>query len=375
MQGVDLHERRCRPPNSQAAMPTQLPVRNLDLLRAVAVTCVIGDHVTQLFSNHVGPVLTVSELGRVGVLMFFVHTALVLMASLERQDQGTRWIQVFYARRAFRIYPLAIVAILGYLAFHVPSSVRSLAQPTTFQPISTLALLQNVALVHNLFGTPLPINVLWSLPLEVQMYVALPLCFLLARRRPAYVVALMVGGASAWWIGHTLQPVGVWRLTILNYVPCFLAGVLAYAVARHGKIRLALPAWCWPLILLGTLVLAGRAHPGDGNPPLNWLVCVVLGLAIPLVRDGAANWFARGTRIVCEYSYGIYLTHVAALWFAFVVCHDVPLAGRLGIFVAVAALLAFVSYHAIEQPGIAAGKHVAKWLVRDRAETVAPVPD
>ena len=40
--------------------------------------------------------------------MFFVHTALVLMWSLDRRPH----ILDFYIRRIFRIYPLAIFAVL-----------------------------------------------------------------------------------------------------------------------------------------------------------------------------------------------------------------------------------------------------------------------
>ena len=61
------------------------------------------------------------KLGRFGVLLFFVHTALVLMSSIERQ--GTHragWVRAFYVRRALRIYPLAVVTILLVAACAVP---------------------------------------------------------------------------------------------------------------------------------------------------------------------------------------------------------------------------------------------------------------
>jgi peptidoglycan/LPS O-acetylase OafA/YrhL len=350
-------------------MSTQLPVRNLDVLRAVAVACVVGDHVRALFSEHVGSVITVWELGRVGVLMFFVHTALVLMSSLERQKSGAHWAGAFYVRRAFRIYPLAIAAIFVYLAFRIPASVLSIAHPAPFKPISMAALLENLALVQNLFGTRLPIDVLWSLPLEVQMYVALPVCFLLARRGPWFVVGALVLGAAAWQTGSVIQLPGFWRMTVLNYTPCFLLGVLAYSLARNPTLHGRLPALCWPVVVFGTLPFAGRLHPTAYNPPINWLVCLPLGLAIPLVRDLRESVVTRIAKVVCDYSYAIYLTHIAALWLAFVVCRSLPLTLQLGIFAAGVSALAFVSRHVVELPGMAAGKRMAAWLA---ARPLAP---
>jgi peptidoglycan/LPS O-acetylase OafA/YrhL len=350
---------------------TRLPVHNLDVLRAVAVLSVVGDHVLQLTTKQAGP-LTVWELGRLGVLLFFVHTALVLMSSLERQGQTPGWVGAFYLRRAFRIYPLAIVCILGYLAFHIPPSVRSLTHPTTFVALSWSDIAQNLLLVQNLFDTPLPINVLWSLPIEVQMYLALPIWYLLAWRSPMWVVGLIGAAAVVWWAGDTFALPGFWRLTVLNFTPCFLGGVLAYALLRRGA-RPTLPSWTWPFVLFAVAIgLTALLHPSDETAPMNWLVCLGVGLTIPFVRELPKNRLTRVAKVVCDYSYGIYLTHVAALWIAVVVGHAFPSIAQAIVFVALASLFAFVSYHGIEQPGIAAGKRLAAALTGTRQRPTRP---
>ena len=345
---------------------TRLPTENLNVLRAIAVLSVVGDHVIQLFTEQIGP-LPVRALGRMGVLLFFVHTALVLMSSLERQGRADGWVRAFYVRRAFRIYPLAMFCVLAYVALHVPESVQSLTNPTTFEPLTFRELVLNLALVQNLFVTRMPINVLWSLPIEVQMYLALPFCYVLARRGAGWVVALTGLAAVAWWVGDTYQLRGFWRLTVVNYTPCFLAGVLAYALLYKGAIRRRLPGWAWPPVLLTIAIgLTTALVPGDENPPINWLICVAIGVAIPLVADLPKSWFTRGAKVICDYSYGIYLTHVAALWVAVVVCRSLPGPVQALIFVALASALAFVCYHAIEQPGIALGKRLAVALTGKR---------
>src|SRR5690242_10083259 len=98
---------------------------NLDVLRSVAVLSVFLTHALQVmagntFGDHLAYGMDTYSLGRIGVLIFFVHTSLVLMESLERTATklcGWPLIRYFYIRRAFRIYPLSIFLILLAMAF------------------------------------------------------------------------------------------------------------------------------------------------------------------------------------------------------------------------------------------------------------------
>jgi peptidoglycan/LPS O-acetylase OafA/YrhL len=77
---------------------------NLDLLRSVAVLLVLVSHIPVALGHADGRWGVVTLAGRYGVLMFFIHTSLVLMMSLERSErQGPALIRRFYIRRAFRI--------------------------------------------------------------------------------------------------------------------------------------------------------------------------------------------------------------------------------------------------------------------------------
>src|SRR4051794_40660052 len=80
---------------------------NLDILRVVAILLVLAYHMDY----------APAELGRLGVLLFFVHTCVVLMMSLERHGADA---VKFYVRRAFRIYPLSVVLIAVVVIFHLP---------------------------------------------------------------------------------------------------------------------------------------------------------------------------------------------------------------------------------------------------------------
>src|SRR5690348_10088828 len=149
-------------PATAAPRRTALPVQNLDVLRAIAVACVLVDH---LFGSRANPVPGWADaLGRSGVLLFFVHTSLVLMASLERSGESA---VPFLVRRAWRLYPLAIVTVLAVVTLRLQPGVQP---PRGGWTISASELVANLTLTQTLFGMngfPAP---LWSLSVELEMY-------------------------------------------------------------------------------------------------------------------------------------------------------------------------------------------------------------
>src|ERR1041384_4060637 len=95
---------------------------NLDLLRSFAVLCVLVFHLL-LFFGHGRVPHGAGSLGHWGVLVFFVHTSIVLMASIERLQRraGGRSVFVeFMVRRAFRLLPLAWLTIAVIVVFALP---------------------------------------------------------------------------------------------------------------------------------------------------------------------------------------------------------------------------------------------------------------
>lgn len=340
---------------------TRLPERNLDVLRAIAVVSVLVCHLATAVR------VRVDFLGRVGVLLFFVHTSLVLMGSLERAEDEPSWVGRFYVRRAFRIYPLAIVTILWVLLARWPWTVpRITADTVTFHGVSPATILGNLLLVQNVAGVDVVLGVLWTLPIELQMYAVLPIGFLLARRGVRPVVEAFIGGvvlAVAWLTFKDRTP-GLWRLTTLEFVPCFISGVLAYALLRKAKAPPIGARW-WPLVLV--LAVGSYAflpwHAGA------WAVCLAVGLMVPVVRELGASWLTRSAAIVAKYSYGIYLVHVPALRVTFAALPNAPAWVLLPVAVVLTAALSWLGFHLVERPGIELGK----WLTR-RQFALRPLP-
>src|ERR1700726_4895098 len=136
---------------------------NLDFLRSVAVLLVLAQHLSRrMHIEHIAWVPT-SSLGFFGVLLFFVHTSLVLMYSMDRSGlQGAPLLRDFYIRRIFRIYPLSVLAICVALALHLGSDVNGVAGLSYAQLPSKLAVLSQFLLLQNLVHVKSIVNVLWS---------------------------------------------------------------------------------------------------------------------------------------------------------------------------------------------------------------------
>ena len=297
------------------------------------------------------------KLGGLGVLFFFVHTSLVLLSSLERQGtEVPHWIRAFYVRRAFRIYPLAVVTVIAAVLFRIPEHIGIPSVAPTVASARTL--LANLSLSQNLTGDPNILGVLWSLPVEVQMYLFLPVCFLVAKRRVLDVALLWIAFVVAGLFVLFAHVRGVGRLSMFGFGPCFMGGVLAFYLLRR-RTRATLPAQLWPVIIVvcGALIVA--LDPTSRHPEPGWIPCLALGAAIPFVRDAAPSFASRCAHHLCEVSYGIYLLHEPVLWFAFVVLHSASGAAQWTVFTTLMLALPWIAYRMIERPAIHFGHRVA----------------
>jgi peptidoglycan/LPS O-acetylase OafA/YrhL len=319
---------------------------NLDLLRSVAVLCVFFAHLNNIFTGARGELSW--HFGQMGVLIFFVHTSLVLMRSIERQaSTERRLLESFYLRRFFRIFPLSIFCVLTAYFFSIAPDVDLLWRHWTLRELAS-----NLTLTQNLTYSDSMVGGLWTLPLEVQMYVVLPFLFLWFRARPIpWLFALWVLTIPI----AIFQPHVSGRASVLEYVPCFLGGVIAWRIS--GRQRFS--GLVWPIALVATTfiwMLADRAH----NMYFRWAFCLALGLVIPWFRDLPRGWLTASAETVAKYSYGIYLSHAAVLLVAFRMLAHRSAALQWLVFVILAPLVPFLMYHLIEHPMIQFGKAVAE---------------
>ncbi|HXB26935.1 MAG TPA: acyltransferase [Gemmatimonadaceae bacterium] len=360
---------------------TVLPERNLDILRAIAVLGVLVNHVFDAYgsSSSFG-----GWFGRAGVLTFFVHTSLVLMSSMERQGTDDGWVTRFYVRRAFRIYPLAIVAILIAAGFRITHGVPVVHHPEVAPVPSPFVLAANLALVQNLVGARDILSVTWTLPVELQMYVLLPVCYVLARRdQPlSHLLKLtMVGGAIGLGIQYARRalhdnphafglalrtPPNLWKLTVFEFMPCFMCGVFVYSFLRRGW-KPGIP-WQWwvPLIVINMCAWGLLDHYYQYNLWLQWGYCAIVAVIILSIQEIPENWLSHLGHEFAKYSYGIYLLHIIGMWVGLTVLGMLPVWVEWIVAGGVTAMLPVLAYYTIEMPGIRLGQRLTRVRVLNR---------
>ena len=345
--------------------------RNLDLLRSFAVLLVVGFHLAKFFNWRLEKV-RVTDFGLLGVMLFFVHTTLVLMFSLERQraSSSTSLFVPFMVRRCFRIYPLSILVVILVFLFHIPSDLQfgrfNLLHQSVGNFLANLLLVQNVTLQK---ANP---GILWSLPLELQMYVVLPALFLFASRvkSPWGLIAFWWSAVALWFAtgfstgmlplseGGIRSPVEA-LLKLTRFAPCFLPGIVAYKLWRQPRF---FPAWYWPVFL--ALCCASFLWLSGSQPiETGWFICFTIGLGVCFFREMRENPLARLAQRIARYSYGIYLLHYFAIWIGFVVCRSLNIGLKTVIFAAVLISLSVLLYHTVEAPLIAAGVKISEKLM------------
>jgi peptidoglycan/LPS O-acetylase OafA/YrhL len=230
-------------------------------------------------------------------------------------------------------------------------------------------LFSNLALTADVTNSPVLLGTLWTLSVELEMYVAMPIIFMSLgpTRSPRVALCLWLLAASVAW----MQPAIAERLTAIDFAPCFIAGTVAYTLS--GWYARRIPALLWSPFLLAILcgfVITQQAAPeGASNMPLEWVFCLTLGLFIPLFHDSTLSIVNYAANRIARYSYGIYLSHYIALWVGFTVLGNLPEPCQWAIALALVAVMSVGAYHLLEKPAIDFGARLTG--SKARADTSA----
>jgi peptidoglycan/LPS O-acetylase OafA/YrhL len=341
---------------------------NLDLLRTLAVSFVLFDHITLAKGITTLGSWDVSRIGQFGVFIFFVHTSLVLMWSLERRPNTLD----FYIRRAFRLYPLAIFAILTAVAVRLPIGGHH-GHYLRIQGWTWEGLVLNCLLLQEgLTNVGIIYGVTWSLAPEMYMYVLLPCLFFYARS-VRKVWPLLPIFALVCLVDYRIPGASGNHFAVL--IPDFLGGIIAY-VGFMSR-RPTLPAWT--LVPIVAVLFAGYMHVHHWRA--DWLACLLLGLVLPSIQQIEWKPLLAVSHTVAKYSYGIYLLHLMAIAVGIYVLSDLPTAVQIPLVLGMTAVGAFAAYHLLERPMIGFGARFAARLAHERGlpskrslENLEPAP-
>jgi len=316
------------------------------------------------------------SLGRGGVALFFVISGFCIHLSFRQSEQT--W-GGFFIRRFFRLYPAYILALIFVMVMlfmrHLSEDVRL---GYFWNQFSTHALF-----IHNFFsGTFKGTNAaLWSLAVEVQLYLLYPLLIALSAKLGWRKSLLMLAGlevslqaaagmasaaGTAW--GHVIEisantPFGFWFSWALGAViaDAYLKKQPLPFVKIHPLFWLGLVVLMDFIKPLGPFWFTGFALCGAG------LISRCLSASKPGILGFMLSWKVLAK--IGLWSYSLYLLHYPLLevynnlvdWY-FPQSHQSRPMYLLLMFCTWAAIIPMAGlwYQTIEIPGIALGKRLLK---------------
>lgn len=330
--------------------------RDIDGLRAIAVLSVV------LYHYGIGPL----DGGFVGVDIFFVISGYLITGIIQSElARGEFTLARFYERRARRIFPalfaMLLVTLLAGLFLLLPSDLARLGQAAT----ATVLFVSNALYFRQsgYFDDASDFNALlhtWSLGVEEQFYVGLPLLLMVIHRyRPRWLLRTIVAGVLLSFAASVLvqpilakavfflSPFRAWELLLGSLVAVSGAPKVRHPTATGALSGLAL------LALLGAVIFmrAGINFPG-------WIAALpVLATAVLLyIGAGESTWVTRVLSwrplvFVGLISYSLYLWHWPLLVLVKYHMGMAPLSLAASfVLLALAVLLAVASYHWVERP-------------------------
>lgn len=317
----------------------------LDGLRAVAALAVFGVHYNQIvhLEGRIGPV-DVSQAfarGDHGVLLFFTLSGFLLSLPFWRGKAGGTGMPdlgIYALRRIARIVPAYYVAltilVMTSELWRFPGAWPDLALHYAF-------LFNYVEFSFFSINAPF-----WTLAVEMQFYLALPVLFLVLRRMtPGRAAAAILILCVLAYISHyalvnavdrtvqwPLNPILVWirpfgavvTHSLLAHLPHFLFGVIAGWIFVRGQAagdrqEIANEGLFWICLVLAlvlTLTLLGellRLPFGRYGFPLVPALVAVMVLTASRTRFARAILDSVPLKLAGIVSYGIYIYHVPCL--------------------------------------------------------------
>jgi peptidoglycan/LPS O-acetylase OafA/YrhL len=347
-------------------------IEGLDGLRAVAVMTVLVSHI---FIAAPGVLQysffrTFARGGFLGVNIFFVMSGFLITSRL-LQDQETGGqinLRKFYAHRALRIFPAVTVFLAAHYFYAVKNDFPLSGTAANEFAMTKATFLQyaNYAVYKNPMTQFIDNVSLWSLSIEGQFYIAVPIVvFVLFRKNrsnylPVGIIVLSIG-ILAIQRGIVYNDLG-WFATYIRTdtrIESLIIGMLGAVlmmktnVVKPTFLRYAsFPA----VIVVVVIVLYGRADGSFmwfGGMTLFDVACLVIVLAL-------AHQAFFASRILCwkpiawvgVISYGLYIWQIPV--FRIIQRHGEKLSNieRLVLAMSATFLLSALSWYLIERPAM-----------------------
>ncbi len=329
---------------------------DIDGLRAVAVLSVVFFHLGFLPERIGG--------GFVGVDVFFVISGYLITGILQKElDTGRFSLLEFYHRRARRIFPALFVmyafCLIVAACLLFPTQARDVARDVLW----SLGFASNVAFSHaegyfDQTSKTAPLLHTWSLSVEEQFYLGLPLLLLALRRltpalRSAVVAVLIISSFALCQRLVAVDSRQAFYLVHCRAWELLIGALLALGALPQLRNRIALEVL--GVFGLSAIAFAVCAIRGTTPFPGVWALPACLGAAAILYSgQEGRTWTSRllGTlplRWVGLISYSLYLWHWPLIAFYQTRNAQLTSLARWEILVATV-LVSALSYRFVERP-------------------------
>lgn len=345
-------------------------------------------------------VYNICLLGNFGVPVFFLLSAFLITELLMREEDllGTIHIRSFYLRRILRIWPLYFAVFYGLILLNHFIPHTGAPDPLSWLAFTLFA--GNWYICIHGWIPAFPVNPMWSISVEEQFYIAIPLIALYGRRFGLKIVSFTLMAVSygmvtwyAWkgWHGFSSQ----WTNSFVEF-QFFSAGTLL-SLALKGRT----PQWNLALRFLGILtgiaclfvasvylgVQADTPSSTVPQAPVGWALVLAATLLFFLSLLGTPlRYLPKPLIYLGRISYGLYLFHELVYTLVFHVAkarlirlseflHLRHWSGGLGTLIAFCAtvLLAHFSYQLYERPFLRLKRRFTFVPSRDDASRKAEV--
>lgn len=313
-------------PPAPAAPPRVDTHNNFDLLRLLAALQVAYFHITYHLKIELGDagrsVNKVLDLFS-GVPIFFVISGFLISKSYER----SRGIRSYAWNRFLRIYPALWVAFaasliaLGWHGFLGWSAVTDRHFAAWIAAQLTIGQFYSPDMVRG-YGVGTPNGSLWTIPVELGFYVALPVLYVAVRRLRARTADLLLAAIAlasyTTWYAIVRRPdhdqalaLKLALVTSVPYLHMFLMGVLAHRSFDRLRRLFEGKALAWTAGYIASMLILDRLFGPERKTSYLLALLSNVGLAgwtlsVAFTGRSLSERVLRGN----DLSYGLYIYHM-----------------------------------------------------------------
>jgi len=349
---------------------------DIEFLRCVAILFVLLAHIAQILSpdSFYWKILNYARFGS-GVDLFFCVSGFIITTSLLKKNMHLMSLSAFskeawafYIKRFWRLIPASLFTISLVILLTIIFSSHPAILPLKYTLISSAHAITQTQNIY--FNTCRPegicgeLGIFWSLSLENQFYILLPL-FLFTFNHKKLVIIMIIIVLSQFFLDRTLN----------NFTPplwsfrsdAIALGVLIALFTQHKnrlkyfpEILLKKKYICYFTTAILILLLALFTKPDAIVSFQTGVVSLISGLLVYLCSFNKGLFTSNKTfRTICIYlgsrSYSIYLTHVIALTLTKVAFFDIhtnfstaATIKYILTFIAITFILSEISYRLVE---------------------------